>query len=102
HLERRLPDQGVDDFPWSRSNSPGGPAGTSAGGDGVEKDVGEADGIFVCRLTAHPCVNPARRDLVSPHRLGENGCLAEARPRDEQRHWPVPAALEQPDEPKAR
>ena len=102
HLEWRSPDQGVDDFPRSRSNSPAGPAGTPVEGHGVQKRLGKADGIFVCRLTAHPHVNPARRDLVSPYRLGENGCLAEARSCHEQRYRPVPATLEQPDEPHAR
>ena len=102
HLQRGLPDQGADDFPRSRSGSQARPAGTSAGGHGVEKRRGEADGIFVGRLTAHPHVNPARRDLVRPYRLGQNGCLAEPRPGDEQRHGPVPAALEQLDEPQAR
>ena len=64
--------------------------------------VAKQDGIFVCRLTAHPHVNPAGRGLVSPYCLSQNGCLAEARPRNEQRHGPVPAALEQPNEPQSR
>ena len=101
-LQRCPPDQGVDDFPRSWSSQPTGRAGTAVDRHGVEKRRGEADGIFVRRLTAHPHVNPARRDLVSPHRLSQNGCLTEPRPRDEQRHWPVPAALEQTDEPRAQ
>ena len=79
-----------------------GPAGRSVEGDGVEKRLGEADGILVSRLTAHPYVNPARRDLVRPYRLGENGCLAEAWSGHKQRYGPVPATLEQPDKPHAR
>ena len=102
NLQWRSPDQGIDDVPRSRGSPPAGPAGTSAVGHGVEKRCGEKDGIFVCRLTAHPHVNPARRDLVGPYRLSQDGGLAEARPRNEQRHGPVPAALEQPDEPQPR
>ena len=111
-LERRPPDQGVDDVARSRRRPPAGPAGIPArgngtrgngtGADGAEEGPGEAGRIFVCRLAAHPDVDPARRDLVRPYRLGQDGGLAEARSRHEQRHRPVPAALEQPDEPQAR
>ena len=102
HIQWRPPDQRVDDFPRPPSSSAARPASTPADGHGVEKRRGKAERVFVCRLTAQPHVNPAGRGLVSPYCLSQNGCLAEARPRNEQRHGPVPAALEQPNEPQSR